>query len=67
METLSLTDELLSIRSAARRLGTGRHTVLRLIHAGELRAFRVRSVIRISPFDLRDYLMRHRIEPRLSN
>jgi len=61
MENLPLDEGLLTIREAARQLSTGRYTVLRLIRAGELRAFRVRSVIRISPFDLRRYLMRHEI------
>ena len=63
MEKLPLDEGLLTIREAARRIGTGRYTVLRLIRAGELRAFRVRSVIRISPFDLRGYLLRHQITP----
>jgi excisionase family DNA binding protein len=50
---------LIDLAEAARRLGTGKHTVRKLIRDGELRAFRVRTVIRISPLDLRNYLMRH--------
>jgi excisionase family DNA binding protein len=52
---------LIDLAEAARRLGTGKHTVRKLIRAGELRAFRVRSVIRISPMDLRRYLQRQEI------
>lgn len=52
---------LIDLAEAARRLGTGKHTVRKLIRSGELRAFRVRSVIRISPLDLRRYLQRQAI------
>jgi excisionase family DNA binding protein len=53
---------LLSQREAARRLGVGRWTIRKLIRTGELRAFRVRTAIRISPLDLRNYLRRHAIQ-----
>ncbi|MBE3602483.1 helix-turn-helix domain-containing protein [bacterium] len=52
---------LIDLADAARRLGTGKHTVRKLIRSGELRAFKVRSVIRIAPLDLRRYLQRHEI------
>jgi excisionase family DNA binding protein len=50
---------LISVRQAAERLGVGKYTIKRLIRAGELRAYRIRSAVRISPFDLRRYLERH--------
>jgi len=53
---------LISQREAARRLGVGRWTIRKLIRAGELRAFRVRTAIRISPLDLRNYLRRHCVQ-----
>ncbi|HEY9158317.1 helix-turn-helix domain-containing protein [Candidatus Binatus sp.] len=56
---MSEPEGLISQREAARRLGVGRWTIRKLIRAGELRAFRVRTAIRISPFDLRQYLNRH--------
>jgi excisionase family DNA binding protein len=61
MET---TDDLLSIAEAAKRLGVGKYTIRRLIRSGELRAFRIRTVLRISPFDLRRYLARQEERPR---
>jgi excisionase family DNA binding protein len=63
MET---TDSLLSIAEAAKRLGVGKYTVRRLIRGGELRAFRIRTVLRISPLDLRRYLTRREERPPAS-
>jgi len=60
---MSESEGLISQREAARRLGVGRWTIRKLIRAGELRAFRVRTAIRISTFDLRSYLKRHEIAP----
>jgi len=53
---------LISQREAARRLGVGRWTIRKLIRDGELRAFRVRTAIRILPLDLRNYLRRHYVQ-----
>ena len=47
-------DRLIDIREAARRLGTGKYTVKKLLRAGELRTFLVNREIRISPADLRE-------------
>lgn len=58
---MSEPEGLIGLAEAARRIGTGKHTVRKLIRAGELRAFKVRSVIRIAPLDLRRYLQRHEI------
>jgi excisionase family DNA binding protein len=50
---------LISLREAARRLGVGCHTIRKLVTTGELRGFRVRTVIRVDPLDLRRYLRSH--------
>jgi excisionase family DNA binding protein len=50
---------LISLREAARRLGVGGYTIRRLVKGGELRCFRVRTVLRIDPLDLRRYLRAH--------
>jgi excisionase family DNA binding protein len=50
---------LLSDREAAQRLGCGRYSIKKLIRSGELRAFRVNGMLRISPLDLRRYLQQH--------
>ena len=38
---------LISLREAARRLGVGNYTLRRLVKSGELRGFRVRTVLMI--------------------
>jgi excisionase family DNA binding protein len=50
---------LISLREAARRLGVGSHTIRKLVKSGELRGFRVATVIRVDPLDLRRYLRAH--------
>jgi excisionase family DNA binding protein len=50
---------LISDREAAKRLGCGRYSIKKLIRRGELRAFRVNGMLRISPLDLRRYLQQH--------
>lgn len=50
---------LISLREAARRLGVGNYTLRRLVKSGELRGFRVRTVLRVDPLDLRRYLNAH--------
>lgn len=50
---------LISDREAAQRLGCGRYSIKKLIRSGELRAFRVNGMLRISPLDLRRYLQQH--------
>lgn len=52
---------LISLREAARRLGVGNYTIRRLVKSGELRGFRVATVIRVDPLDLRRYLRRREI------
>jgi excisionase family DNA binding protein len=52
---------LISLREAARRLGVGSFTIRKLVKKGELRGFRVRSIIRVDPLDLRRYLRLHQI------
>ena len=52
---------LISLREAARRLGVGCYTIRRLVKTGELRGFRVRTVIRVDPLDLRRYLQRREV------
>ncbi|SRR6266851_3138351 len=59
VEAMEIPEGLISLREAARRLGVGPKSVRNLIETGELRAFRVRAVIRISPLDLRRYLKSH--------
>lgn len=50
---------LISLQEAARRLGINCGTLRKAVKRGELRAFRVRTVIRIDPLDLRRYLRAH--------
>jgi excisionase family DNA binding protein len=50
---------LISLQEAARRLGVNCGTLRKAVKKGELRAFRVRTIIRIDPLDLRRYLRAH--------
>jgi hypothetical protein len=52
-------DALIDQREAARRMGCGLYSIHWLIRRGELRAFRINGMLRISPLDLRRYLQQH--------
>lgn len=53
------TDKFHSPAEVAEQLAVHRRTVLRLIARGELRAYRVGQLLRISAADVDDFLSRH--------
>jgi excisionase family DNA binding protein len=54
-------DRLLCPREIAERTGLSYHAVLRAIHRGELRAFRLCQRIRVRPVDLAAWIEQSRI------
>ena len=61
------TEELMTPREVAAYLRTGYRRVLDLIALGELRAYRIGRVFRISREDLQRYLKSTRVESPWSN
>jgi excisionase family DNA binding protein len=56
-------DPLLGIEQVASLLGVHKNTVRQLIEDGELKAYRIKSVVRISGTSVLDYLERNRLNP----
>ena len=57
-------DQLLCPRDVARRTGLSYHAVLRTIHRGELRAFRICGRIRVRPADVDAWIEASPVAPR---
>ena len=64
MDNKTSTD-MVSVSTIATRLDIAKKTVINLIHAGELPAFRVGSMFRISEADFEDYLERIKTKPNV--
>jgi len=60
-------ERLLRPQEVAELTGLSYHAVLRAVHRGELRAFRLCGRIRIHPIDVQDWMEAHRIERRGTN
>ncbi len=57
------TDELVSVREVAGRLGVHPETIRRLIHDGRLEGVRVGRLLRVRRTDLDGFLDRQRVRP----
>ena len=58
METL---EETISAAEAAKRLQISKPTVLRLIKAGEIRAYHIAGAYRVPPDAIQEYIERSRV------
>ena len=48
--------EMLSVSTVASRLNVTKNTILKLIHEGDMQAYKVRSIFRIKESDYQDYM-----------
>jgi excisionase family DNA binding protein len=61
------TPAMISVAAAGREIGKSPASVVRLIHAGEVAAFKVGRTYKIARTDLDAFLERARVRPRLQS